>query len=291
MKPRNWYIVLLESYRDIFTSGGRATLGFRDVGRKTPGAATKKIAFLNQKGGVGKTTSAINLSATLAERGYKCLIVDLDPQGNSSTGLDVDKDSLERDLYDVIIDGYPMADIIQDTCCDGVFVAPSTVQLAGAEVQLVSKIAREMCLKTAISTVSGEFDYVFIDCPPSLGLLTINALTAADGVLVPIQCEFFALEGVTKILESIKMVQGATHPSLDLYGILLTMYNGRTSLCRQVEEETRGYFGDKVFKTVIPRSIRLAEAPSYGKPITQYAHLSKGAEAYENLADEVIERG
>ena len=266
-------------------------MGFRDVGRKNPGAATKTIAFLNQKGGVGKTTSAINLSATLAERGYKCLIVDLDPQGNSSTGLDVDKDSLDRDLYDVIIDGYPMADIIRDTCCDGVFVAPSTVQLAGAEVQLVSKIAREMCLKTAISTVSGEFDYVFIDCPPSLGLLTINALTAADGVLVPIQCEFFALEGVTKILESIKMVQGATNPSLDLYGILLTMYNGRTSLCRQVEEETRGYFGDKVFKTVIPRSIRLAEAPSYGKPITQYAHLSKGAEAYENLADEVIERG
>lgn len=266
-------------------------MSFKDTSRHDPDGITKIISLLNQKGGVGKTTTAINLSATLAERGYKCLIIDLDPQGNSSTGLDIDKDALEHDLFDVIIDGFPMADIIQDTCCDGVFVAPSTVQLAGAEVQLVSKIAREMCLKNAISAIASDFDYIFIDCPPSLGLLTINALTASDGVLVPIQCEFFALEGVTKILESIKMVQSATNPSLELYGILLTMYNNRTSLCRQVDAETREYFGDKVFKTVIPRSIRLAEAPSYGRPITQYAHLSKGAVAYENLADEVIERG
>lgn len=266
-------------------------MGFKDIDRHDPSKKTKVISLLNQKGGVGKTTTAINLSATLSERGFKCLIIDLDPQGNTSTGFDIDKDSLEHDLYDVIIDGYPMSEIIQGTCCASVFVAPSTVQLAGAEVQLVSKIAREMCLKTAIEEVKDDFDYIFIDCPPSLGLLTINALTASDGVLVPIQCEFFALEGVTKILESIKMVRGATNRSLELYGILLTMYNGRTSLCRQVDEETRSYFGDKVFKTVIPRSIRLAEAPSYGKPITQYAHLSKGAMAYEDLADEVIARG
>ena len=252
---------------------------------------TKVIAIINQKGGVGKSTTAINLSAALGEMGKQVLLVDLDPQGNSSSGLGVEKNRVSRCIYDALLNDIPLTDIIIPDVSKGLDVVPATINLAGAEVELVSEMARENRLKDAIGPMRGRYDYVFIDCPPSLGLLTINALVAADKLLIPIQCEFYALEGVTKLLDSMKRVKSRLNPSLDIYGVLLTMSDNRTTLSRQVSDEVRRYFGKIVFETSIPRTVKLSEAPSFGQPITQYDPTGKGAQSYIDLAKEVISRG
>ena len=252
---------------------------------------TKVIAIINQKGGVGKSTTAINLSAALGEMGKQVLLIDLDPQGNSSSGLGVEKNRVSRCIYDALLNDIPLTDIIIPDVSKGLDVVPATINLAGAEVELVSEMARENRLKDAIGPMRARYDYVFIDCPPSLGLLTINALVAADKLLIPIQCEFYALEGVTKLLDSMKRVKSRLNPSLDIYGVLLTMSDNRTTLSRQVSDEVRRYFGKIVFETSIPRTVKLSEAPSFGQPITQYDPTGKGAQSYIDLAKEVISRG
>ena len=252
---------------------------------------TKVIAIINQKGGVGKSTTAINLSAALGEMGKQVLLIDLDPQGNSSSGLGVEKNRVSRCIYDALLNDIPLTDIIIPDVSKGLDVVPATINLAGAEVELVSEMARENRLKDAIDPMRGRYDYIFIDCPPSLGLLTINALVAADKLLIPIQCEFYALEGVTKLLDSMKRVKSRLNPSLDIYGVLLTMSDNRTTLSRQVSDEVRRYFGKIVFETSIPRTVKLSEAPSFGQPITQYDPTGKGAQSYIDLAKEVISRG
>lgn len=252
---------------------------------------TKVIAIINQKGGVGKSTTAINLSAALGEMGKQVLLIDLDPQGNSSSGLGVEKNRVSRCIYDALLNDIPLTDIIIPDVSKGLDVVPATINLAGAEVELVSEMARENRLKDAIGPMRGRYDYVFIDCPPSLGLLTINALVAADKLLIPIQCEFYALEGVTKLLDSMKRVKSRLNPALDIYGVLLTMSDNRTTLSRQVSDEVRRYFGKIVFETSIPRTVKLSEAPSFGQPITQYDPTGKGAQSYIDLAKEVISRG
>ena len=266
-------------------------MGNKEVKRKKPENKTRVIAIINQKGGVGKSTTAVNLAAALGEKKYKVLVVDFDPQGNTTSGLGVDKNSITHSIYDVILNDVPAEEIVQETSSHKVFLLPATIQLAGAEVELVSAIAREMRLKEALQPIQDDYDYVFIDCPPSLGVLTINALTASDSILVPIQCEFYALEGVSKLLESMKMVKTRLNPNLDIFGVLMTMYDSRTSLSKQVAEEVKNYFNDKMFKTVIPRNVRLSEAPSYGMSIIEYDKSSKGAEAYRDLAKEVVKRG
>ena len=266
-------------------------MGFKDVKRGFPDRKTRVIAVLNQKGGVGKSTTVINLAACLGEFKKKVLIIDFDPQGNASSGFGIEKEDLESDIYDVILQDTPIEDIIQDTCIKKVFVAPATIQLAGAEIELVSAMARESILKEAVSSVVDEFDYVLIDCPPSLGLLTINALIAADSIIIPIQCEYYALEGVAKLLESMNMVKKRMNPDLEIFGVVMTMFDTRTSLSKQVVEEVETYFGKKMFNTVIPRNVKIAEAPSYGQPVCMYAPISKGASAYAKLAKEVIKRG
>ncbi len=266
-------------------------MSFKDVKRGFPDRKTRVIAVLNQKGGVGKSTTVINLAACLGELKKKVLIIDFDPQGNASSGFGIEKEDLENDIYDVILQDTPIEDIIQDTCVKKVFVAPATIQLAGAEIELVSAMARESILKEAVSSVVDEFDYIFIDCPPSLGLLTINALIAADSLIIPIQCEYYALEGVAKLLESMNMVKKRMNPDLEIFGVVMTMFDTRTSLSKQVVEEVETYFGKKMFKTVIPRNVKIAEAPSYGQPVCMYARVSKGATAYAKLAKEVISRG
>ena len=252
---------------------------------------TKVIAIINQKGGVGKSTTAINLSAALGEMGKQVLLIDLDPQGNSSSGLGVEKNRVSRCIYDALLNDIPLTDIIIPDVSKGLDVVPATINLAGAEVELVSEMARENRLKDAIGPMRGRYDYIFIDCPPSLGLLTINALVAADKLLIPIQCEFYALEGVTKLLDSMKRVKSRLNPSLDIYGVLLTMSDNRTTLSRQVSDEVRRFFGKIVFETSIPRTVKLSEAPSFGQPITQYDPTGKGAQSYIDLAKEVISRG
>lgn len=252
---------------------------------------TKVIAIINQKGGVGKSTTAINLSAALGEMGKQVLLIDLDPQGNSSSGLGVEKNRVSRCIYDALLNDIPLIDIIIPDVSKGLDVVPATINLAGAEVELVSEMARENRLKDAIGPMRGRYDYIFIDCPPSLGLLTINALVAADKLLIPIQCEFYALEGVTKLLDSMKRVKSRLNPSLDIYGVLLTMSDNRTTLSRQVSDEVRRFFGKIVFETSIPRTVKLSEAPSFGQPITQYDPTGKGAQSYIDLAKEVISRG
>lgn len=252
---------------------------------------TKVAAIINQKGGVGKSTTAINLSAALGAMGKQVLLVDLDPQGNSSSGLGIEKANVENCIYDVLLNDVPIEKVIIPDVCPGLDVAPATINLAGAEVELVSEMARENRLKDAVGTMRGKYDFIFIDCPPSLGLLTVNALVAADKLLIPIQCEFYALEGVTKLLDSMKRVKTRLNPTLDIYGVLLTMYDGRTNLSLQVAEEVRNYFGRAVFKTEIPRTVKLSEAPSFGQPITEYEPKGKGAIAYIELAKEVISRG
>lgn len=252
---------------------------------------TKVMAIINQKGGVGKSTTAINLSAALGEMGKQVLLIDLDPQGNSSSGLGIEKNEVERCIYDVLLNDVPIEDVIIPDICEGLDVAPATINLAGAEVELVSEMARENRLKDAVGSMRGRYDYIFIDCPPSLGLLTVNALVAADKLLIPIQCEFYALEGVTKLLDSMKRVKTRLNPTLDIFGVLLTMYDGRTTLSRQVVDEVRRYFGKTVFETLVPRTVKLSEAPSFGQPITQYDPTGKGSQSYNDLAKEVINRG
>ena len=252
---------------------------------------TKVMAIITQKGGVGKSTTAINLSAALGELGKQVLLVDLDPQGNSSSGLGIEKSQVHNCVYDVLLNDVAIEDVIIPDVGEGLDLVPATINLAGAEVELVSEMARENRLKDAVGSLRGKYDYVFIDCPPSLGLLTVNALVAADKLLIPIQCEFYALEGVTKLLDSMKRVKTRLNPTLDIFGVLLTMYDGRTTLSRQVVEEVRSYFGKTVFTTLIPRTVKLSEAPSFGQPITQYDPSGKGAQSYVNLAKEVVQRG
>lgn len=252
---------------------------------------TKIMAIINQKGGVGKSTTAINLSAALGELGKQVLLVDLDPQGNSSSGLGIEKSQVNNCIYDVLLNDVPIEEVIIPDVCEGLDLVPATINLAGAEVELVAEMARENRLKDAVGSLRGKYDYVFIDCPPSLGLLTVNALVAADKLLIPIQCEFYALEGVTKLLDSMKRVKTRLNPTLDIYGVLMTMYDGRTTLSRQVVEEVRAYFGRLVFEAQIPRTVKLSEAPSFGQPITLYDPSGKGAQSYMSLAKEVIARG
>ena len=252
---------------------------------------TKIIAIINQKGGVGKSTTAINLGAALGVQNKAVLVVDLDPQGNTTSGLGVDKGQIEKDVYDVLLGDKTAEEVIIPDVCIGLDLLPATINLAGAEVELVNEMARENRLKNALGALRGKYDYIFIDCPPALGLLTVNALVASDKLLIPIQCEFYALEGVTKLLDSMKRVKNVLNPSLDTFGVLLTMYDGRTMLARQVADEVRDYFGSKVFETIIPRTVRLSEAPSFGQPITEYDPKGKGAQAYMDLAKEVINRG
>lgn len=252
---------------------------------------TKIIAIINQKGGVGKSTTAINLGAALGEMGKQVLLVDLDPQGNCSSGLDVEKSLIQQCIYDVLLNDVPLEEVIIPDIAEGLDIAPATINLAGAEVELVSEMARENRLKDAVGGMRGKYDFILIDCPPSLGLLTVNALVAADKLLIPIQCEFYALEGVTKLLESMKRVKSRLNPTLDIYGILLTMYDSRTTLSKQVVDEVREYFGRLVFSTPIPRTVKLSEAPSFGQPITQYDPKGRGALSYIELAKEVIARG
>lgn len=233
----------------------------------------------------------MNLSAALGAQNKEVLLVDLDPQGNATSGLGIDKSQVEDDVYDVLLNDRPVEEVILADVCEGLDLLPATINLAGAEVELVNEMARENRLKTAIGSLRGKYDYIFIDCPPSLGLLTVNALVSADKLLIPIQCEFYALEGVTKLLDSMKRVKSLLNPSLDIFGVLLTMYDGRTTLSRQVAEEVHKYFGKAVFKTMIPRTVKLSEAPSFGQPITEYDPKGKGAESYVSLAKEVISRG
>ena len=243
--------------------------------------------MVNQKGGVGKTTTAINVAAQLTEGNKKVLLIDLDPQGNATSGLGIPRDQ-KVTTYDVVCNGKPISAAVQETHVAQLFVVPSNPELAGAEVELVSQENREFSLREALKTA--KYDYVIIDCPPSLGLLTINALTAADMVLIPVQAEYYALEGLSQLLNTLQAVRASTHPDLDLLGIVLTMFDKRTSLSEQVQNEVKQYFGDKLFKTVIPRNIRLAEAPSFGKTIFEHDRWSKGARAYKALAREIRTR-
>ncbi len=252
---------------------------------------TKILAIINQKGGVGKSTTAVNLAAALGALNKEVLLVDLDPQGNATSGYGIDKRELDACIYEVLGGKVPVEEVILAGVSQGVDVLPSTINLAGAEVELVNEMARENRLKSALGSLRGRYDYILIDCPPSLGLLTVNALVAADKLLIPIQCEFYALEGVTKLLDSMKRVKSMLNPSLDIFGIVMTMYDSRTKLANQVVNEVRSYFGDAVFETQIPRTVKLSEAPSYGQPIIEYAPENKGSLAYNDLAKEVIARG
>ena len=252
---------------------------------------TKILAIINQKGGVGKSTTAVNLAAALGAMNKEVLLVDLDPQGNATSGYGIDKRELDGCVYDALLGETPVEEVILACVGKGVDVLPSTINLAGAEVELVNEMARENRLKSALGSLRGRYDYILIDCPPSLGLLTINALVAADKLLVPIQCEFYALEGVTKLLDSMNRVKKMLNPSLDIFGIVMTMYDSRTNLSNQVVNEVRSFFGKTVFEKMIPRTVKLSEAPSYGQPIIEYAPDNKGTEAYNELAREVIARG
>jgi chromosome partitioning protein len=252
---------------------------------------SRVIAIANQKGGVGKTTTAINLGAALAVAERRVLVLDMDPQANATSGLGVPPGSVERSVYDVLVDGEPIESIIRSglhfPCLD---LAPSTQDLVGAEVELVDRPHREAVLRAALARVRDNYEFILVDCPPSLGLLTLNTLTAADSVLIPIQCEFYALEGLSQLLNTVRVVQQNLNPGLQIEGVLLTMFDQRLNLSRQVAEEAKEYFGSRVFTSVIPRNVRLAEAPSFGKPILMYDVLSAGAQAYLALAKEVLTR-
>ncbi|MBO5245465.1 MAG: ParA family protein [Selenomonadales bacterium] len=248
----------------------------------------KVIAITNQKGGVGKTTTSVNLSACLAELGKKVLLIDTDPQGNATSGFGCDKASIRHSIYEVLINNVPMEEAIVSTKLDNLKLLPATIRLAGAEVELVSMMSRETKLKRALETIKHQFDYVIIDCPPSLGLLTVNSLTAANAIIVPVQCEYYALEGLSQLMNTVELVKNNLNPTLKLDGVVLTMFDARTNLSIQVVDEVKKHFRQKVFQTIIPRSVRLSEAPSYGEPIITYDPKSRGAQVYFDLAKEVI---
>jgi chromosome partitioning protein len=251
----------------------------------------KIISIINQKGGVGKTTSAINLAASLAVAERQALLLDFDPQGNATSGLGISADQFQgRTVYQALVGQCPMADVVRESELPGLWVAPSDQNLSGAEVELVGAIAREQKLKKALEPIRDRFDFILIDCPPSLGLLTINALTASDSYLVPMQCEYFSLEGLSQLVSTAGLIQGALNPKLELEGILLTMFDSRNNLAHQVQDEVRRHFGDKLFESVIPRNVKLSEAPSHGKPVLLYDIESKGAKAYLEVTKEMIER-
>jgi chromosome partitioning protein len=249
------------------------------------------FAVVNQKGGVGKTTTTVNLAAYLATFGKKILLIDIDPQSNATVGLGINRSTINQCLYNVLIEGVPAEEVIIKSPISNLDILPSTPRLAGAEVELISSEPRETRLREAMAPIKEKYDIIMIDCPPSLSLLTVNALTSADEVIIPIQCEYYALEGISQLTHTLELVRESLNPSLKIRGIILTMYDPRTLLSSQVAEETRKYFGTKVFKSVIPRNVRLAEAPSFGQPIIFYDPGSKGAEAYENLCREVLDDG
>ncbi|MGZ4134588.1 MAG: ParA family protein [Tumebacillaceae bacterium] len=246
------------------------------------------IAVANQKGGVGKTTTAVNLGACLANLGKRVLLIDIDPQGNTTSGIGINKADVRYDIYDVLINEVAAADAILPTSSENLSILPATIQLAGAEIELVPTMSREVRLRQALQPLKSQYDYMLIDCPPSLGLLTVNSLTASDSVLIPIQCEYYALEGLSQLLNTIRMVQKHLNTSLEIEGVLLTMLDARTNLGLQVIEEVKKYFREKVYSTVIPRNVRLGEAPSHGQSIIQYDPRSRGAEVYLELAREVV---
>ena len=246
------------------------------------------ISLANQKGGVGKTTTTINLGACLAEIGKQVLVIDIDPQGNATSGLGIKKVDVAQDIYDVIINELPLQKTIMKTEHSGLDIVPATIQLAGAEMELTSMMSRETRLKEALLPIQKDYDYILIDCPPSLGQLSINAFTASNSIIIPVQSEYYALEGLSQLLNTIRLVQKHFNPNLAIEGVLLTMFDARTNLGTQVVQEVQSYFGDRVYKTIIPRNTRLAEAPSYGLPIIDFDRKSRGAETYLQLAEEVV---
>lgn len=251
----------------------------------------KKICIFNQKGGVGKTTTNINLCAYLAMEGYKVLTIDIDPQGNTTSGLGLDKRNLEFSMYDVLTSNVSLSDVIlKSELIQNLYIAPATMELAGAEVEVINRADRETILLNEINKVQDQFDFIFIDCPPSLGVLTINALTAVDSVLIPIQCEFYALEGVGQLINTVQLVKKSLNKSLDIEGVIMTMYDYRTNLSNEVYAEVKKFFNEKVYKTTISRNIRLAEAPSFGLPVMLYDEKCKGADAYKALTKEFLSR-
>jgi chromosome partitioning protein len=250
---------------------------------------SKSIAVFNQKGGVGKTTTVINLSACLSNLGKKVLMIDIDPQGNTTSGVGIDKNSLKYTIYDILINNISPRDCILPVSQEGLFLIPASVQLAGAEIELTTLNQRELKLRDCIKKIKDDFDFIFVDCPPSLGLLSVNALSAVDSVLIPIQCEYYALEGLSQLMNTVKLVQRHLNPGLDVEGVVLTMFDARTNLSMQVVEDVKQYFRNKVYRTIIPRNVRLSEAPSFGLPIILYDPKSKGAECYLELAQEVID--
>ncbi len=252
--------------------------------------ALTTVALANQKGGVGKSTTAINLSAALAFQGWRVLIVDLDPQGNATSGLGIDRGDLSASMYHVLLGDTTLEEVIEPTSVRDLFVAPATIDLAGAEIELVSMFSRELRLRNALKEVDGQFDAVFIDCPPSLGLLTVNALASANEVVIPIQCEYYALEGLTQLLRNVELVQRNLNPALEIEGVMMTMFDARTRLGSDVVDQVRRHFGDKAYRTVVPRTVRLSEAPSFGEPIEAFDPMSRGAIAYRQLAREFMAR-